>query len=248
MLVRNEQLTYEPVKTYTKKQQNLLARAMLVAAIGFILTAAIGFGLFKGITNNIVDVNTYYIIAGISSIVLLGSMIGFMFMRPSILNYSMIFIIYVISSGVSFASLFFSFNMGELMIIFAIAGLTFGITGLLAYILPPKVIGSIVKISFACIMLSFLFSLIFLFVGIFSPLGNAWEWYTYLTVFLGTIFSAGYNISVFYGISRMASFHKEDLDTKEGHLLVLICGFNLLVSLIQIIWRIAYWFRLFKGN
>ncbi len=246
MLVKNEQLTYQPVKTYNQKQQNLLARSMLLAALGFILTTAIGFGLFKGIESQIFSVDTYYIISGVSGIVLISMMFIFMFVRPSLWSYGLIFLIYTISSGVGFASLFFSFNAPELMMIFGIAGLTFGITGALAYLLPPKWIGSIYKISWCCLLLSFLLSLIFLFVGLFSPLGAAWEWYIYLSVFLGTIFAAGYNISVFYNISRLASFHQEDLNAKEGHLLVLMCGFSLLVSLVQIVWRVASWFWLLR--
>ncbi len=248
MLIKKEQLTQEPLKTYNKKQVNILARSLAVAAIGFLLIVAIGYGINYGYEHGKISLDTIDALAGVGVTLSLVLMLSLFFMRPSIGLYITLLTAYVASSGIGFASLFNVFNMGELLSIFGITGLVFGFTALLAFVLPPKVIGSIVKLSMVSIIFASIFSIVFCIVGCFTSLGKEWEWYSYFTTILLTLFCVGYNIYLFYTISKMQEFHNENTDSKQLHLLVLMLGFNILVSFVQMIWRIAYIFSLFKGN
>ncbi len=240
MLIKKEQLTQESVKVYSKKQQNILARSLGVAAIGFLLVVAIGYGLYYGILKGNISYDTYNILAGVGISLSFILMLTLLWAKPSIGLYVGLLISYTVSAGVGFTSLFARFDMPELMIIFGLAGSVFGITAILGFILPQKAIATITKFSFYSFFLAAILSLVFIFVGVFTPLGSGWQWYTYLIIVLTTFFAVGYNIYLFYTISKLQEFHNENEDIKQTHLLVLMLGFNILVSFIQLIWRIAY--------
>ncbi len=242
MLINKEQLNHTPTKVYNKKQQNILARSLGVAALAFLLVVAVGYGIFLGVENNSITDDTYNILSSvgiIASFVMLGAVMMF---QPSIPMYIGLFLAYILSAGVGFGSLFFSMGEGELLMIFGLAGVVMGLTAILGFILPTKAIGSIAKFSFYSFMLGFVISLVFVLVAVFATTYD-FAWYNYLIIILFLFGTIGYNIYLFHSISKMDDFYQENLTKQQLHLIVLMFGFNIFVSFIQLVWYLAYLFR-----
>ena len=239
LLIKKNQLINQPIHEYTNKQKNLLGWSLFISAIGFTLIAAIGFGFYYALINNIISDDTLYIISAISLFASLFSMIIYSFGQPSITKIIFIYIIYIFGTSVGFSSLFLVFKISQLLMIFTIAALTFLLSGIFAFLLPSKIIGSLIRFSFMMFIFATLLCLIFSLVSILSFNSYYDNWWTIILVILSSLFSVLYSIYIFHSISKMNEFYIE-LNKQQLILITLNYGFILLVSFIQLIWSIVY--------
>ena len=98
----------------------------------------------------------------------LFSMIIYSFSQPSITKIIFIYIIYIFGTSVGLISLFLVFEISQLLMIFTIAALTFLLSGIFAFLLPSKIIGSLIRFSLMMFIFANLLCLIFSLVIILS--------------------------------------------------------------------------------
>lgn len=245
MLIKKEQLNQQPIHQYNKKQQSLLAKSSLIAAIGFLLITGIGYALYYGLINNKIDPTVLYSVSGISFFILLITMIISSFNRSIWLRLFVVYPFYILSASIGFSSLFIVFEKAELLMIFGISGISMALCALFGLILPTKMVGSLMKFASMLMFICMIASLIFIFVSIFSfnHFNNSW-WSMIIVILIG-FFSIAYNIYIFHVISKTNEFHQE-LNNQQTWFFAIEYGFALLVSLIQLIWTIAYVYLAFK--
>ena len=169
----------------------------------------------------------------------LFSMIIYSFSQPSITKIIFIYIIYIYGTSVGFSSLFLVFKISRLLMIFTIAALTFLLSGIFGFLLPSKIIGSLIIFSLMMFIFATLLCLIFSLVIILSFNSYYDNWWTIILVILSSLFSVLYSIYIFLSISKMNEFYIE-LNKQQLILITLNYGFILLVSFIRLIWSIVY--------
>lgn len=249
MFLKKEQMQNSAVKSYSKPQLAILGKSSLYAGLGFVLICLIGFGFFYALQAGNVSYSTFRSLGIIFSFLWLGSMIWFMFDRNfTKMKYGILYSIFIISQAISFVSLFSLFNGTELMLIFGVAGLAMVVTGLIGYFLPPKFANSLMKLLMISIVVSLIFSLLAV-VGMifgFRILDNGGsQWYIILATVLSSFICVGYNVFLFYSISKTSEFLQEG---ESNTLVCLYMGFLLLVSYVQLVWLIARLFLIFGKN
>lgn len=247
MLIKKERLNNQAIHTYSKKQKSIVALSSLVAGLGLVLVAGVGYLFyFLAYEKAIIDYDTLSILSAVFLILSLGSLIFFSFTQMSIGKFLFLFPIYIISSGIGFSSLFALFNGGEMLMIFGIAGLSMLLSSILGFILPTKVVGSLMKYSMITMFFVIIGSLIFGILSMFTFSSyNIPIWSLVVTILMAFI-CVSYNIYLFHSLSKMQEFNNVEMDSKSLIMISLTFGFSLLVSAIQLIWIIARLYYYFK--
>lgn len=245
MLFKPEQINNHAIHKYSKKQKSIVARSSLIAGIGLVCVAAIGYLFYYLTKNNEISINTLDVLTAIGLIMTLVCMVIFSFMRQSFLKYAIVYPLYIFSAGIGFSSLFALFSINELLMIFGVAGITMVVSAILGFLLPTSIIGSLVKFSSVLMIFLFIFSLCFSLIAVFSFGNDIMIWSIVVTVIMAFV-CISYNIYTFHAMSKMQEFQNEEIDSKNIWLISLLCGFSLLVSVVQIIWIIARLYYYFK--
>ena len=162
MLFKKELLNNQPIHTYNKKQKNIIATSSLVAGLGLLATVAIGYLFFFLVfKTKIMSHDALVAISTVTLILSLISLIFFSFTRMSVAKYAIIFPIYIFSSGLGFSSLFAIFDIGELLMIFGVAGIAMLISALLGFCLPSKITSSLMGMATITMCMLFIVSITF---------------------------------------------------------------------------------------
>lgn len=249
-------------KFYTRT--NYLTKSFVWAAIAFAMVFAIGFaswkivdstgiltGLFTGSfgstevyashTGALADswnkLETLNIVGIVLSIISLVMTMVWMF---KITTASKMFIFlaygtYIVSQGIGFAFMFMSFNVTELIYIFAIAGGIFGLMAICGLVFNLQKFGGFLFIGMIAVMIM---SLVTLFMSIWMDMEMM---YFIMTIVSGFLFM-GYTAFDVWFIKKSSQYMQMSggmLDPQMDFRMTAFFSFKLLSDMIGLIWMIA---------
>lgn len=252
-----DQAPHSYKKTFSKFQFSMLSRALLVASVGLALTCGIGYLLaYIYTTTNFLSLSYgYSALTSLSTIFLLLSVIlSFVWMAKihtasNFLSYFTI-LIFCISNGIGFSSLFYLLDVQELVMIFGTAAIIFFGTWFLTSIASIKFMMSLGKILIVSTIVYLLFNfMMFMFswFNIFGIRTASFEWIYIITTAVSGLLSIGYLAFSIFNIQKMDEFLAHEDNTIRNKY-AMFFGFTILMNMISIIWTLARLFLIFGRN
>lgn len=251
------QKTQSSVKVYSQTQRSMVSTAMLTAGIGFLLTCLVGYlvsllweklnyGTYYEQVETASNLNTLYTISGIGIFVSMIMSLIWTFKINSA-SYGLAFTtmgIYCLSQGVGFGSLFYVFELREILIVFGMVGFILIFCYSISKIITAKTAMTLGKIAFIG-TIGYLFgALILSLISLFVISPGTVRTIMLISTFLGGFLSVIYIIYVFWMLQRTNEFLQEDETLRRK--IAIFFGFQILVELICLIWRIASLILYFK--
>ncbi len=224
------------VRGYSQKQSKAITTSMLVAAIGFVATCVLGYA-FSFLWESMYGViNRLYIISGIA---LLATLILSIVWTFKIDSWSIgagigVVSLYCLAESVGFSSLFVAFNVREILIIFGLVGFILIGTYCVSRVVSAKGALTLWKVTWTLTIFYMIASLIVTLSTLFLK-GISLQMMLIIS-FVGGLLSVLYLVYEFWSIQRIDEF-VEDSEMKTK--LAIFYGFQILIDIIALIWRIA---------
>lgn len=250
MLIKRNLLRNPAITRYSQKQTNLLTRSSIYAGLAFLLVCLIGLGTYHIFQTNMNIAFNLGTIGSIFSLISFAMIIWFYISGHNwgIKKYIFLYLVYCISQGIGFGSLFLMFNGQELLFIFGLTGVIMLTNGIIAPRLSKKTAYTIQKALMISLISYFLFYGIYFLITMLNSSHASGESNSYLmiglTMLMGLI-QVLYNVYIFYAISKMDDFM--NASNSYSPTLPLMFGFCLLVSAIGIIKFLASVLLLFRN-
>lgn len=248
--------TQTSVKEYSQTQKSMVTTAMLTAGIGFLLTCGIGYlvsllwekigyGNYYDAYVAAQQLNTLYIVSSIG--ILVSMILSFVWMfKMSNASYGLAFTtisIYCLSQGVGFGSLFYVFDVREILLIFGIIGFILFSMYAMSKVISAKTALTLGKISIYGFISYMIVVLILTLVSMFLTSGTL-QTIMLVVTFAGGLLSLIYLIYIFWALQRTNEFLQGDETLRKK--VAIFYGFQILIELIALVWRIASIILYFK--
>lgn len=249
--------TESNVKFYSKSQRSMSSIAMLTASIGFLLTCLIGYlvsllwekldyGNYYDKMQAASNLRNLYIISTIGIFVSVIMTIIWNFKRGSA-SYTFAFIsltIYCLSQGIGFGSLFYVFDVREILLIFGMVGFILLFCYISSKVTSEKIAMSLGKISFFGFIGYLLASITILIISLFVVKNEYYRTVMLISTFVGGLLSLFYIVYLFYQLQRTEEFLIDDVKLRRK--IAIFYGMQILVQILFMIWRIASVVSYFK--
>lgn len=251
--------------TFSQSQSKVLTRSFLVTGLSFIAIFLISYGLYE-ILFTFANIYTANILMFVSPFIIFIATILGLFMRPRITNSSVRFMIFVISfytiaEGVGFAALFYAisysayigyttYNLIDIMFLFAIAGLMFTGMAIIGANLSRKATAKLGHFLLVATIIFIVFSLFFslLFTFTFYSGNQSQILILVIVSIVSGLLNLGYIVWIVSVIKKTTEFMNLNSETgiKIKKSLGIYYGFWLLVNLVGLLRNLINLYLMFK--